>query len=309
MAQERLETQAVAMRLESELGPDLCALIASLGSPLLAAAPITTIPSAEAHRASFRLTFADGTVLKGRRVNSLPDADRFEALSALLDPHHYPRPVARHGRAFLEPWIAGEPLPQDHRGAPLFRACGSLHAALHRLPHPAASPHLRRRPLDWEQHLDGLLAELVTRDALGAGVAREVARLARLHAPPTTSPGICHTDFCGENIVMATDGTIVVVDNENITIDAHEYDLARTWYRWPMTDLQQHAYAEGYGRHAHGDRFARHFFHWALIVLVESTTFRVRARADSASVPLKRLAGLLRSGGRGELLPHLLSRT
>jgi thiamine kinase-like enzyme len=167
---------------------------------------------------------------------------------------------------------------------------------------------LRRRPADWEPRFDRLLADLVAAEALDPGAARETARLAVLHAPRTASVGLCHTDFCGENIVTDAAGTVFVIDNEGIAVDAYEYDLARTWYRWPMTELQQRAYAEGYGDHDHATRFASHFLYWALMALVESSAVRVRVRAASARIPLSRLAELLRSHGRGERFPRLLSR-
>jgi hypothetical protein len=34
------------------------------------------------------------------------------------------------------------------------------------------------------------------------------------------------------------DGRLRVVDNEALSVGACDYDLARTWHRWPMTDLQ-----------------------------------------------------------------------
>lgn len=308
MASGHLETRAGPGPFEAQLGPDLCALIEDTGTPLVAAVPVTTIPSVDAFRGSFRLAFSDGTVLKGRRVNSLADADRIEALSTLLDARHFPRILARRGRALLERWVPGEPLPLDASATPVLRACGSLQAALHRLPLPPALAHFRLRSADWEQRFDRLLADLVASEALDPGAARATSRLAVLHAPRVANAGLCHTDFCFENIITDAVGTVFVIDNEGITVDAYEYDLARTWYRWPMTELQQRAYAEGYGDHEHATSFATHFLHWALMAVVESSAARVRARAASARIPLRRLAQLLRSHGRDELFPRLLSR-
>jgi hypothetical protein len=99
-----------------------------------------------------------------------------------------------------------------------------------------------------------------------------------------------------------------VVDNEGLTLDSHEFDLARTWYRWPMTPTQQRAYAEGYGAHDHSARFADHFLHWALVAVLDSAAYRVRANAASARVPLARLTELLHTHGRTESLPRFLGR-
>jgi thiamine kinase-like enzyme len=119
---------------------------------------------------------------------------------------------------------------------------------------------------------------------------------------------VCHTDFCGDNIVITDGGRICVVDNEGLTLDSPEFDLARTWYRWPMTPTQQRAYAEGYGAHDHSARFADHFLHWALMAVLDSAAYRMRAHAASAPVPLARLTELLHTHGRNESFPRFLSR-
>jgi hypothetical protein len=75
-----------------------------------------------------------------------------------------------------------------------------------------------------------------------------------------------------------------------------------------MTAMQQRAYAEGYGAHDHSARFATHFLHWALMAVLDSAAYRVRAHAASAHVPLDRLTELLRTHGRNESFPRLLSR-
>ena len=92
-------------------------------------------------------------------------------------------------------------------------------------------------------------------------------------------------------------------------IDSPEYDLARTWYRWPMTAAQQQAYADGYGAHEHVARFAAHFLHWVLIVLVESAAYRARVGAATVRVPLQRLAYLLSPRGRNDSFPRVLRRS
>jgi thiamine kinase-like enzyme len=153
-----------------------------------------------------------------------------------------------------------------------------------------------------------LLRALVAHRALDARDAREVHRLAAVHAPRAATARVCHTDLCPDNLVLTDGGQVSVVDTEGLTVDAAEYDLARTWYRWPMTASQQRAYAEGYGAHAHAAAFADHFLHWALQAVTESAAFRVRRRAAGAHVPLARLADLVRTHGRGEAFPRLLAR-
>jgi Phosphotransferase enzyme family len=294
--------------LESRLGSDLWALVDAVGSPATEVIPVTTLPAPESYRASFRITFRDGQVLKGRCLQTEADVARLARLSPLLDPCHFPSILAHRGRALLTAWVPGRPVERHGWTPALVAACARLHATLHGRPLPPAAESLRRRPAVWEPRLEQFLDELVAHGAMAPGRARETLALMVRHAPAEASPaGLCHTDFCAENIVTTTTGHPWIVDNEGVNVDAYEFDLARTWYRWPMTSGQQQAYADGYGERAHGARFAAHFLHWALAVLVESAARRVRARAASARVPLERLATMLRTHGRGESFPRILA--
>jgi thiamine kinase-like enzyme len=289
------------------LGPDLSALVEDVGVPLIAAALVTTIASSRVDRACFRLTFADGTVLKGRRVESVGDAERLAVLTALLDARHFPRVIARRGRALLTPWIQGRAFAAGRDATALMRRCGALHRGIHRRRIDADVKPLRRRSTDWEPRLEKLLDELVMASAIDAGFARAVHHLASHHAPQAARSGLCHGDFCGENMVQDQAGDIQVVDNDSLAVDEYEYDLARTWYRWPLSPAALRAYVDGYGRSEHGIRFAEHFLHWALTVVIESSAFRVRARSPLAHEALARLRALLKTEGRFETFPRLLA--
>jgi aminoglycoside phosphotransferase len=296
MAVAQVETSV----LRDQLGPDLRTLLDGLGTPILEAVSIMTIPAPDQRKACFRVTLADGQILKARRMRTSADVDRITRLLSLLDARYFPPVLAHHGCAFLTRWIPGAPVDEHEWTPARLRACAALQAMLHRLPVSADLAPLRRRPTKWEQHLDTRLDELVGRQALEARQARQIKRLALAEAPSTPSTAICHTDFCGQNVIVTDAGEVCVIDNEAITVDAPEYDLARTWYRWLMAPSQQQAYADGYGAHAHVARFAAHFLHWALIAVVDSATFRTRVGAASAHVPLERLASLLRTHGRRE---------
>lgn len=291
-----------------ELGLDLWALIDAVGVPVVEVRQVTTIPAVHGERGSFRVTFADGQILKARRLRTPSDAERVARLSSLLDPQVFPPVLAHRGCGLLTRWIPGVDVRNGDWTPRDLRTCGRVHATIHRLPITGDMALLRRAPVRSEQRLGQLLDELVQRRALATWQADAVRSLTSLAAPPTERIAVCHRDFCGDNIVIAADGQVCVVDNEGMTIDSPEYDLARTWYRWPMTPDQQRAYAEGYGVHAHVARFAARFAHWALIVLVESATFRARMGAASVRVPLERLTNLLDTDGRNESFPRVLHR-
>ena len=294
--------------LEGQLGSDLWAMIAAIGVPVVEAVPVTTIRWPGSPRASFRLTLADGQVLKGRRLRAPADVARIARLSSLLDPRYFPPVLAHRGCALLTPWIPGRPASLATWTPVRVRACGRLQAGIHRCRVASeVAPSPQQTP-DRTGRLDQWLGELVAHGALDPREAGEIARLVVRSAPATASTGVCHMDFCGENIIITDAGRVCVVDNEGLTLDSHEFDLARTWYRWPMTPTQQRAYAEGYGAHDHSARFAAHFLHWALLAVLDSAAYRTRAHLASARVPLDRLAELRRTHGRNESFPRLLGR-
>lgn len=294
--------------LETELGPDLWAIVTVIGAPVIEVVPVTTIRSAGSYRASFRLALADGQILKGRRLNTPADVARLTRLLPLLDPRYFPPVLAHHGRALLTRWIPGQSAGPDAWTRARLRTCGRLQADIHRLPVSPEIASLRQQGRTWTERLDRWLADLVAGDALDAREARETSRLVADSAPPPARTGLCHTDFCSDNIIVTDAGGLCVIDNEGLSLDSPEFDLARTWYRWPMTPTQQAAYAEGYAAPEHSARFAAHFLHWALLAVLDSAAYRVRVGAASARVPLDRLAELRRTHGRNESFPRFLSR-
>jgi aminoglycoside phosphotransferase (APT) family kinase protein len=287
----------------------MSALLAARGVPVVTALPVTTLRWAGARRASFRLTLADGQILKGRRLNTPADVVRVARLSSLLDPRHFPPILAHRGSALLTPWISGQPAASGACPPTRLRMCGHLQAAIHRIQIPPEVAASVEPALDWTVRLDRWLGDLVAGGALDTRAAREIHHLVDLSAPATVvSIGLCHTDFCADNIIVGETGRISVIDNEGISLDAPEFDLARTWYRWPMTPAQARAYADGYGPHDRSFSFAAHFLHWAFLAVLDSAAYRVRVHATSAKVPLDRLADLRRTLGRNEPLPRFLER-
>lgn len=281
-------------RWSAELGRDLGTLIQEVETPLIAATLISRFPPIHTGRASFRLQFSGPRLLKGLRCELPTGPARIEALLALLPAEHFPRLVARRGEALLIDWMPGAALrPRDCTTA-LLRQCGHLQAAIHLLPIPEHAPvPLSRRSADWEQWLAEHLRQLVSAQALTSREARSVMRLAQRHAPASTHLVVCHGDFCAENIVKDSAGRFYVVDNETVAVDACEYDLARTWYRWPMTNPQRAAYLEGYGQGPSMSSFHAHIVHFAVVVLAESAAYRLRVHAPTARVPLRRLHSVL----------------
>jgi hypothetical protein len=295
-----------------DLGTDLAALVTAVGVPLVGAAPITGLPSARLRRATFRLDFADGRVLKGRRFDTLGDAERVEFLTRALGLRSLPRVWARRGAALLEDWIAGVPLDRVAPSATEMCQAGELLGAIHA--GAAARPALEPLPpaIEAPRSVDARRAatvrgiEALARLRLVTNSAAQRLRTAMdRHAPSDhgaarPQQGIVHRDYCAENLVLAPAGQLWVVDNGTLAVDAYDFDLGRTWYRWPMTGEQWGAFARGYRRHRATTRFAEHFPFWAIAVLVEAALFRHQVAATGAREPVRRLDALLGALDRGD---------
>jgi len=286
---------------------DLQVLVSEVAVPLVGALLVTTLPSPRVDRACWRLTFADGRVLKGRYVETVEQADRLEALTRRLDHRSFPPVLSRYRRALLTAWVDGTPLDRRRWSTAMLGACGAVHGAVHRT-RVESRPAWYRRHGDWHARLESRLRDLVDARVIEAVEARRAETLAGRFAPEAAASGLCHGDFCAENIIVDGHARPVVVDNDSIAVDAYGYDLARTWHRWPMTEAQSHAYMAGYGPAGHLAEVEAHFVHWAAVVLVEAAAFRVQVGLDGADVPLRRLHALLQAPHRYGRFPGLVPR-
>jgi aminoglycoside phosphotransferase (APT) family kinase protein len=293
-----------ASATEVTLPADLGYLVRGIGVPLARTELVTTLRARDVDSGCFRLTFADGRVLKGRHVEALEQADRLHALTGRLDPCHFPAVLARRGRAFLTAWIDGTPLRPGCWTPAVLEACGGLHAAVHRVP-VDDDTQWQRRHGPWQARMAKALGVLVDGARLDITEARRAETLACEFEPRVVERGLCHGDLCAENIVIDGDGRVVIVDNDSLAVDAWGYDLARTWYRWPMTATERRQYMAGYGPASHLVHVAAYFIHWAIVVLVEAAAFRVRVGVDADSA-LRRLRAVVRDPVQSARFPGLV---
>ena len=99
---------------ESLVGADLWSLACSVGQEPAEILALTALPSEELGRASFRFTYPDGSVRKGRRMLSAESTRRACALRSLIDPRHMPALLGAQGAALLAEWCEGSaPNPRD----------------------------------------------------------------------------------------------------------------------------------------------------------------------------------------------------
>ena len=290
------------------LGNDLCTLARGVSAPLVGVAPLTTLSSGQSHRASFRLEFADGQLLKGRRFDSEEDARRVATLLPLLDGRFFPRLVATCGSAAVLEWVEGEPLgtQQCHEGR--MEEMGGVHARLHGVAVPRRSGHAGSDAADWPVRLARYLNELVAGGFIDGRTRARVETVIGTATPLRFPAGLVHKDFCLENMVVSPNGDVRIVDNETVTVDCADFDLARTWYRWPMTPSQATAYLAGYRHYRAARTLERDFPFWVVAVLASSALFRLRRGIDAA-VPLHRLRALAaRHEASGELPTFIETR-
>jgi hypothetical protein len=280
------------------LGADILEALTGIGGEPIDAEVITGLPAAGTDRATFRIVLRDGRVVKARRLRRAKKAERFAGIVQALAHESLPPPLRVDGRITIEAWVDGAivatlPLADDRlvRAADLL---GRLHV-------PAGTHPSRRTTRVVVTSTRRRLTNLGTRGALARDEIRAALRLVERLAPATADVGITHNDFCAENLVELPGGRLVVVDNEGIRRGFLDYDVARTWYRWPMSEAQWQVFVaryRSYRSHQSGRAGAPDGDHerfWRVAAVVKSAHLRAAHRAAGALAPIERLRALLAS--------------
>jgi len=118
-------------------------------------------------------------------------------------------------------------------------------------------------------------------------------KLLNKYSPKTFDMGLVHGDYCPENIVIKDNEDICIIDNENLSIDCLDYDLARTFYRWSMDVYQKNAFLKGYELYRSAKNYNSHCYFWDLRVLTKSILHRTRAISQSVSIPINKLKSII----------------
>ena len=149
-------------------------------------------------------------------------------------------------------------------------------------------------PIDgWPRRLERHLLTLVELGPLARDAAARALEMAQSTAPSDPPRGLVHCDFCPENLVVDRAGALQMIDNENLTVDALAFDLARTCYRWPLdADYAQFFWA-GYRTMCDPVSFFDHGDYWMIQALSEAAAFRVAFRTPHVDVPIAALERLL----------------
>lgn len=281
------------------LDEDLVYALRELGAALVEAVSLQDAGTPAYGAPAFRLRLADGRTLKARHFVDEAGAESVEYALRHLQHPCFPHVVARRGRVLLTEWVAGRPLTDADCSPARLRECGALQGFVHAVPIAPDAPDQPANPIgsSWARLRTGISA-LTAADILQEHESHRAVELAERHAPAACALGFAHNDFCAENIVLTPAGDVSVIDNEMLGIGPLDYDLGRTWYRWPMTPAQRAAYLDGYRRHRSSQDFERHFYYWTLVATVDGASFRMRTSPPTAAVPLARLRTLLAQADR-----------
>jgi thiamine kinase-like enzyme len=204
-------------------------LEASSITPLVSAAPVTRLPR------TYLVSTKVGSLVKIRFGRREDVTERAAALSAAVADKRVPAPIARVGRVTAETWVEGSVLSSIRLSARHLDAAADLLAHLHRfqgVPGEYLPRYQLTRPI--HQRAERQLTELAGAQVVPQSNLPELRSILDGGLPARARWGLVHGDLCAENLVWRTDGTLVSIDNEAIGRGFIEYDVARTWYRWPM---------------------------------------------------------------------------
>jgi hypothetical protein len=280
------------MHVSSEQTPaldeDLRRILADMGAVPVRIDVVASPRSPRPEPGAFRLRLADGRQLKATVTSSNGHAKKAEYLLGYLDARVFPPVLARRGRVIVTEWVRGEPLAADASPAEL-REAAVVQAALHLTPVPADCRYAPKYLDDVAAQAEADVRAAADLDAIGERRARIALGAVRRFAPAECGIGMVHRDFCPENLVVREDGRLSAIDNETVSLGPFEFDLARTWYRWPMAAGRRRIHLEAYATRRAIDAFLDHFPFWAVAALADSIQLRRAAPGPVLSTPLERL--------------------
>ena len=277
---------------------------ATAGLSIVRAEPLDPLLP-EGATGSWRLTLQDDSTVKGQLLWSARRCERAREMIRALDDVGAPQVVAWYGRALVQEWVEGDAADPDAHA----RAAGDLLGRIHRTPIPASAADGVRWQPDAARTRQGLGA-LTEHGALEAADGDLALRLLPDASMCSRDLVVTHGDLAPGNVVASPGPgfTLVPVDNEACDAAPAEWDVARTWYRWPMTPDARNEFRTAYeavtGRDAVSDGFAG----WLVAVLVDAAAYRLRGNVDS-NVPLRGLQNCLRGARDGRTGEQMFSES
>jgi len=283
--------------VRDRLGDEAHAALRALGASAVAVRDLSRTAYRSPTRVTFAVTLDDGRTVKVRRYTRPARSRRAARLLAALGDRRLPRVLSFRGNVRIEEWIDGAALAASAARSDLVERAADLLASLHAvravdgqalLTERATAPLYRRMARQ--------LASLTSSGLVTPAERQATLEVAATRAPAVARYGLTHDDFCAENLVEAASGELVVIDNEHLRFGFLDYDLARTWYRWPMSERTWRRFAERYAaRRSDAVDPARSTF-WRIAAVIYGAQVRLVRRERSAiDEPLARLRELLAS--------------
>jgi len=254
------------------------AALNSLGCSARGYRLVTTLPSPHASRCAFRVRLSDGRTVKLRRLSREEDAETLCRLRESL-PVGFVPVLARTKAFLLEPWIEGRRL----RGSAEKRLAQA--STLLRALHGARSP-IPALPSAYVDEVELGLEELRRARTLSRTSMMQLHDLALGSRPHEVRETLLHLDFCAENIVIAPDDAMWVIDNETVAMGPVPLELARIRHRWRMSDAAWRRFLASYGE----DEPAPF---WHVLARLRGAGMRVRKQLPLAREAVDRLKDVL----------------
>ena len=123
----------------------------------------------------------------------------------------------------------------------------------------------------------------------------DVARLEHILQrcdPLQDTHGLVHLDFCGENMIIDLTERLRIVDNERISLHSLCLDLARTWYRWALSELEWDIFHTAYRSRMPHLNSPDSLRFWKIVTITRSAELRLHAYPEKADIPLRYLKTL-----------------
>ena len=286
-----------AADVRDRLGDEAHAALRALGASAVAVRDLSRTAYRSPARVTFAVTLDDGRTVKVRRYTRPARSRRGARLLAALGDRRLPRVLSFRGNVRIEEWIDGASLAPSAARSDLVERAADLLASLHAvraldgqalLTERATAPLFRRMARQ--------LGSLTSAGLVTPAEREAIWEVAATRAPAAARYGLTHDDFCAENLVETASGELVVIDNEHVRFGFLDYDLARTWYRWPMSEPTWRRFAERYAaRRADAVDPARSTF-WRIAAVTYGAQVRlVRRERSEIDEPLARLRELLAS--------------
>lgn len=280
-----------------DLHSDLRAALGMLDAAVARIAPVVGLGYPGYRAYAYRVDLADGRVIKARLFAQAGECERTEYVARCLGPCIVTQPLARFGTALVTEWADG--VPPTHSDAVLKR-CGALLAQAHNTPLPDDAPSVARLGFDarWRRLCDRA-AQLAQAGVLTHGDVGALLDIAGRSAPSVATSGFVLHDFTAQNIIVGAAGDPLLIDHDGLNFGTFEFDLARTWYRWPLAAAQLRCLLAGYASLRDVEPFVAHFPYWAVDALVAALKFRLSRDIRGTAEPLTRLRGLFAASQRG----------